>query len=114
MNANRTIRSLVFAAGLVLLTACTAPRQPKAETEALGPDGYVPAPAAALAFAPRISPPEIMPDLSRDIRQPSVFAGYDSQSTSFIYTRTDDRQTSRWDDRYERRSIITHIQMSTR
>lgn len=46
-------------------------------------------------------------DLNRERRGPAAFVGYEGPNTSYMYLRTDDRQSDDvYKDRYERRAII--------
>jgi hypothetical protein len=70
--------------------------------------------ASALAFSPPITQGDAPIDLSRSDREPSAFVGFDDQTRTYIYVRTDDRFSGDGNDRYERRSITEKIGASTR
>jgi len=63
-------------------------------------------PATALAFTPTIALHEPPIALWRDLRQPAAFVGFEGLGASFIYIRTDDRQSNDNTDSYLRQSII--------
>jgi hypothetical protein len=67
-----------------------------------------PRPAAeALAMRSEFARHAPQIDLNRDRRGPVAFMGYEGPNTSYMYLRTDDRQSDEaYKDRYDRRAII--------
>ncbi len=71
--------------------------------------------ASALVFDPPVAAGERPLELSRDLRGPSAFVGFDGPITTFFWIHTDDFQDSDWgggglnspsNDRFQRRAII--------
>jgi hypothetical protein len=75
---------------------------------------YEPSQASALVFTPAVAMDGPDLDLSRDEREPGAFVGYDDVEQSFVYVRTDDRQSSRGIGRFEREAITEKVGSSTR
>ena len=53
-------------------------------------------------------------ELSRDGRAADAFVGYETQTATYSYLRTDDRQTDDGSNRYERRAVSTKVGVSYR
>ncbi len=62
--------------------------------------------AMALAFSPPVTYGQDLPQLSREPREASAFVGYDEQTITSFYVRTDDHQYGNGHDRYDRWAII--------
>jgi hypothetical protein len=103
---------------LLILLACLAACASKPGTVATVPapetHDYEPLTASALVFDPPIAANQPRLELSRDLRQPSAFVGYDGPITTYYWIHTDDWQNSAWSgdasssvgDQYERRAVI--------
>lgn len=65
--------------------------------------------SAALAFDPPITLSEPPIDLSRDVRGPAAFAGFEDSTTTYFYINTDDRQTTDQTDRFAREAYIAKV-----
>ena len=70
--------------------------------------------AAALVFTPPIAADHPIVYVPRDMREPAIFVGFEEPSTTFLYIRTDDRQSDDYTDRYTRRATIEKIGVSYR
>ena len=111
---------------MLLLGTCVAgcAAKPHGTVNASAP---VPAPreyeelsASALVFDPPVAAGLPALELSRDLRQPSAFVGFDGPITTYYWIHTDDCQYSTWGgggggggglgsflgDQYERRAVI--------
>jgi hypothetical protein len=75
-------------------------------------------PTAALAFTPPIVlHDEQSIDLRRDGREPSAYVGYDQQTVSYLWVRTDDRiGDGTWYNptRFQRRAVSTTVSQRVR
>jgi hypothetical protein len=100
------------AAILILMTlagGCACARHPAGSWRATDRPVHGESPALSLAFAPAIAAAEPPIALWRDDRIPAAFVGYEELSTSFIYIRTDDRQTDDGTGYYVRRAIVEKV-----
>jgi hypothetical protein len=70
--------------------------------------------SAALVFDPHLGPYAERVEIPRAPRQRGAFVGWQDLTTTFFVIRTDDRQTSDWTDRYERRTIMEKVGVSYR
>ncbi len=70
--------------------------------------------ATALAFDPPITADVSMLSLDRTDRGPVAFLGFENPVTTYFYLRVDDRFTTDWTNRYERRAIIESVGVSYR
>ena len=115
MNVGATI-SLTLAA-LTIGCASTRPGATAKVEPAAAPVRYEESTSIALAFDPPVTTGERLPDLSRDLRDPAAFVGFDGPSTTFYWIHTDDWQDSDWGgggrgngfgagDRYQRRAVM--------
>ena len=113
--------SLLAVSGL-MLGGCGSHRQPP-------PQARVPelfrqtddaqlasATAAALVYDPPVIANEPPLDLSRDGREPVAVLGYEQLTTTFSYTRSDDRFRVNFGDgdRYERRAVSERVGVTYR
>lgn len=71
-------------------------------------------PASALVFDPPVTRTLPPMDFSRDDRHPSAFAGYQQAITTYIYSRTDDRQSTEFLDSYDRWTVTEQVGTSVR
>ena len=101
--------AFIFAAILTGLSGCECSFKPPLPPVTTSDPFYEPSHASALAFSPPIAQNDAPLDLSRADREPSAFVGFDDQTRTFIYVRTDDRFSGDGNDRYERRSITEKI-----
>jgi hypothetical protein len=85
-------------------TACTLAAEPAAYTES----------ASALVFDPPVSRGMPPMDLSRDGRQPMAFGGFQQATTSFMYSRTADRQSTDFSDSYNRCTFVETVGTTVR
>jgi len=92
---------------LVILTGCATAKKPVSD-----PPPVAATSASALVFDVRLSGGDL-PDLSRDIRQPAAYVGFEDLQTTYYYLRVDDRQRTDG-DRYERQSYIQSLSVRYR
>jgi hypothetical protein len=110
-------RVIIIAGAFFALTGCQAHQKPAAATTqpiAAIERYYEPATAPALAFTPPISINDPPIELTRADREPGAFVGFEDQTRSFLYVRTEDRYSSDGKGRYERRAIIEQLGSTTR
>jgi hypothetical protein len=100
------VRSFACLILLAALAGCAA--NPPLRASRTLTAAHEPAAAAALVFDPPIVSSQAPLALWREPRLPSAFVGFDDLSSTYIYVRTDDRQ-SNFGDRYERRAITEHF-----
>jgi len=105
----QTIIQQVLTAIVVSATIGCAAARPRGTGSTLGCREYADAPASALVFTPAVAAGQEPIDLWRDLRAPGAFVGFEDLSTTFIYLRTDDRQTNDGTDRYLRRVVIERV-----
>lgn len=89
---------------MVILAGCAVSRQGRAERPAR--IGYADSPAVALAFTPPIAIGQTELPLWRDERASGAFVSFEDQTTTFIYSLTDDRQANDGTGYYYRRTMI--------
>ncbi len=122
MNVGAYISSLALAA---LTLGCASHPGATAQTESTAiPARYEDSASTALAFDPPVTTGEQLPDLSRDLRDPGAFIGFEGPSTTNYWIHTDDWQDSDWashgkggfgtGDRYQRRAIMDKTGVSYR
>jgi hypothetical protein len=114
-------RVLILSASLFALAGCSSESHPKplaaaATTQPIArlEESYEPALASALVFTPPISINDPPVELSRADREPGAFVGFEDQTRSFLYVRTEDRYSSDGQGRFERRSIVEQLGSTTR
>ena len=93
---------------LILMTAvggCASSGVQPANPDAAIPASYAEAPASALAFDPPIDGGALHPELSRSLRGPRAYLGYDQPSTESFTTITDSLQSDTFGDSYVQESI---------
>ena len=105
----------VIGFGILLTIAGCATKPPPAPPVATPepPPVYQELTASALVFEHPIILNQPPLELSRDLRQPSAFIGYDGPITTYYWIHTDDWQDNSWcdpngsvGDRYQRRALI--------
>ncbi len=110
-------RDYIFAGAFLALAGCQCHQKPApATTQPLArlEESYEPALASALVFTPPISINDPPVELSRADREPGAFVGFEDQTRSFLYVRTEDRYSSDGQGRFERRSIVEQLGSTTR
>jgi hypothetical protein len=102
---------------VALMGGCAA-QKPVSRNEPVTASRYLPATSGSLVFDSPITQGDPRPDLSRQGRGTDAFVGYETQTTTYFYLRTDDRVASDWshggNNRYERRAVSTMVGVSYR
>jgi len=109
MHRQTIIQQVLTAIVVSATIGCAAARPRGTGSTTLGCREYAGAPASALVFTPAVAAGQEPIDLWRDLRAPGAFVGFEDLSTTFIYLRTDDRQTNDGTDRYLRRVVIERV-----
>ena len=96
-DENHAMGSLHHHRGVFLtgLSGCECSFKPPLPPVTTSDPFYEPSHASALAFSPPIAQNDAPLDLARADREPSAFVGFDDQTRTFIYVRTDDRFSGR-------------------
>jgi hypothetical protein len=113
----RTGAAVIVTIGL-LSGGCASQHKPTeqadATTQPAGLVEYEPSSAGSLVFDPPVTVGQPPLELSRDDRTPAAFVGYESQTATYFYLRIDDRSTSDFSDRYERRAVSEKVGVTYR